>query len=151
MEVKLYITEDSESTINKDLLFVAAIDINLRDTQSISAPVLLLSEVPGVDLKTVNYAYMEEFERFYFIRSTDVGADNIYTLVLECDVIESYRDDILNASAEISRGIKEGDYGDVSALSEVRREVDVFESDKGFIGEESIIFSTIGQDIEGEV
>lgn len=144
MEIKLYTTEDADNVINKTLALVSTVQIQLRDTQNITAPVVLLGKITGVDLKAVNYAYMDEFKRFYFIRSINVGPNNIYALALECDVIETYKEDILNSSAQINRGVKKGDYGDIGTSIEVRREVDIFKSDKGFVGKNSIILSTIG-------
>lgn len=144
MEIKLYTTEDADNVINKTLALVSTVHIQLRDTQNITTPVVLLGEIAGVDLKTVNYAYMDEFKRFYFIRSINVGPNNIYALALECDVIETYKEDILNSGAQINRGVKKGDYGDIGTSIEVRREVDIFKSDKGFVGKNSIILSTIG-------
>lgn len=144
MEIKLYITEDSDTVMNKDLTLITTFDIQMRDTQNVSAPILILGEIAGVDIKTVNYAYIDEFKRYYFIRTITVGQNNIHTLAMECDVIETYKEDILNSSAQINRGVKKGDYGDIGTSIEVRREVDIFKSDKGFVGKNSIILSTIG-------
>ena len=144
MEIKLYITEDADTVMNKDLTLITTLDIQMRDTQNVSAPILILGEIEGVDLKTVNYAYIDEFKRYYFIRTITVGQNNIHTLTMECDVIETYKEDILNSSAQINRGVKKGDYGDIGTSIEVRREVDIFKSDKGFVGKNSIILSTIG-------
>ena len=128
MEIKLYITEDSDTVMNKDLTLIATFDIQMRDTQNVSAPILILGEIEGVDLKAVNYAYIDEFKRYYFIRTITVGQNNIYTLAMECDVIETYKEDILNSSALISRRVEAGDYGDMAVSSEVRKEVEVFKS-----------------------
>ena len=144
MEIKLYITEDSDTVMNKNLTLITTLDIQMRDTQNVSAPILILGEMAGVDLKAVNYAYIDEFKRYYFIRTITVGQNNIHTLSMECDVIETYKEDILNSSAQINRGVKKGDYGDIGTSIEVRREVDIFKSDKGFVGKNSIILSTIG-------
>lgn len=144
MEIKLYITEDADTVMNKDLTLITTLDIQMRDTQNVSAPILILGEIAGVDFKTVNYAYIDEFKRYYFIRTITVGQNNIHTLAMECDVIETYKEDILNSSAQINRGVKKGDYGDIATSIEVRREVDIFKSDKGFVGKNSIILSTIG-------
>lgn len=148
MEIKLYTTEDADNVINKTLVPISTVQIQLRDTQNITAPVVLLGKITGIDLKAVNYAYMDEFKRFYFVRSINVGPNNIYALALECDVIETYKEDILASTAHITRSIKVNDYGDITASAEVKKEVDMYESDKGFSGEKSIIFSTIGQNIE---
>ena len=147
MEIKLYITEDSDTVMNKDLTLIATFDIQMRDTQNVSAPILILGEIAGVDLKTVNYAYIDEFKRYYFIRTITVGQNNIYTLAMECDVIETYREDILNSSALISRRVAAGDYGDMAVSSEVRKEVEVFKSTRGFNEDKTIILSTVGTEV----
>ena len=147
MENKLYITEDADTVMNKDLTLIATFDIQMRDTQNVSAPILILGEIEGVDLKTVNYAYIDEFKRYYFIRTITVGQNNIYTLTMECDVIETYREDILNSSALISRRVAAGDYGDMAVSSEVRKEVEVFKSSRGFNENKTIILSTVGTEV----
>ena len=147
MEIKLYITEDADTVMNKDLTLIATFDIQMRDTQNVSAPILILGEIAGVDLKTVNYAYIDEFKRYYFIRTITVGQNNIYTLTMECDVIETYREDILNSSALISRRVAAGDYGDMAVSSEVRKEVEVFKSTRGFNEDKTIILSTVGTEV----
>ena len=147
MEIKLYITEDSDTVMNKDLTLIATFDIQMRDTQNVSAPILILGEIEGVDLKTVNYAYIDEFKRYYFIRTITVGQNNIYTLSMECDVIETYKEDILNSSALISRRVAAGDYGDMAVSSEVRKEVEVFKSNRGFNEDKTIILSTVGTEV----
>lgn len=147
MEIKLYITEDADTVMNKDLTLIATLDIQMRDTQNVSAPILILGEIAGVDLKTVNYAYIDEFKRYYFIRTITVGQNNIYTLAMECDVIETYKEDILNSSALISRRVAAGDYGDMAVSSEVRKEVEVFKSTRGFNEDKTIILSTVGTEV----
>ena len=147
MEIKLYITEDADTVMNKDLTLIATFDIQMRDTQNVSAPILILGEIAGVDLKAVNYAYIDEFKRYYFIRTITVGQNNIYTLAMECDVIETYKEDILNSSALISRRVAAGDYGDMAVSSEVRKEVEVFKSSRGFNENKTIILSTVGTEV----
>ena len=147
MEIKLYITEDADTVMNKDLTLITTLDIQMRDTQNVSAPILILGEIAGVDLKTVNYAYIDEFKRYYFIRTITVGQNNIYTLTMECDVIETYKEDILNSSALISRRVAAGDYGDMAVSSEVRKEVEVFKSTRGFNENKTIILSTVGTEV----
>ena len=147
MEIKLYITEDADTVMNKDLTLITTLDIQMRDRQNVSAPILILGEIEGVDLKTVNYAYIDEFKRYYFIRTITVGQNNIYTLAMECDVIETYKEDILNSSALISRRVAAGDYGDMAVSSEVRKEVEVFKSSRGFNENKTIILSTVGTEV----
>lgn len=151
MEIHLYQTEDPDTTINKDLDLISVIEIELKDPNNVTSPSIILEEIPDVDLKTINYAYLPEFMRYYFVRHLNVGPNNVYQLMLECDVLETFKADILNSSAEITRSIQTDDYGDIVASAEVRKEVDIFNSNKGFKQEETIVFSTIGQIIEGGI
>ena len=147
MEIHLYQTEDPDTTINKDLDLISVIEIELKDPNNVTSPSIILEEIPDVDLKTINYAYLPEFMRYYFVRHLNVGPNNVYQLMLECDVLETFKADILNSSAEITRSIQTDDYGDIVASAEVRKEVDIFESNESLTNETSIVFSTIGQEV----
>lgn len=50
-----------------------------------------------------NYAYIEEFNRYYFIDDIVVKSTNIYTLVLKLDVLETYRTYLLETTMLINR------------------------------------------------
>lgn len=150
MEILLYTTQDADTVMNKTLELKYTIDMEIKDTQNITQPTIALMEHEGMDLSEVNYAYIPEFNRYYFIRSYNVAPNQIYQLILECDVIETFKNDILQSQADISRVIEEGDYLDMGIITEARKEAEIYESDKGFANEFSILFSTIGQDIGEE-
>lgn len=150
MKLDLYKTLDEDNVLGKTLTSKQEVNIDLKDTKNITTPLVLLEETPDLDLKDVNYAYIEDFERYYFIRSINVGPNKLYELSLECDVLETYKDEVLSSGAQLTRKIKEEDYGDVAASLGVKKEIDVYESDKGLKNQTSIIFTTIGQDILDE-
>lgn len=144
MELQLFNTSDADTVMNKDVELRHEVEMELKDTQNITQPTIVLYE-EDMDLQDVNYAYIPDFNRYYFIRSYNVGPNQVYQLALECDVIETFKEEILASQAEITRNIEEGDYTDIPANAEVVKEVDIFESNRGFRDEETIIFSTIGQ------
>ena len=148
MDIQLYVTSDDDTIMNKMLELRYDITMELKDTTNITQPVILLYESEDLDLRSVNYAYLPEFKRYYFIRSVNVAPNNIYQLLLECDVIETFKEEILNSTAEITRKIGTDDYLDIGTTSEVRKDATIYESNKGLEDEFSIIFSTIGQDID---
>lgn len=149
MEIKLYTTEDAETVINKELTLKYELEMQMKSKQNVTQPTIVLQE-GDMDLQGVNYAYIPDFERYYFIRSFNVGPNQIYDLLLECDVLETFKDEILSSKAEITRNIQGGDYMEIPGSLEVRKEVDVYKSNRGFKNEESIIFSTIGQQLREE-
>lgn len=148
MIIQLYKTFDDDNVINKTLELKHEIEINLKGNTDITNPVIPLQEIEDLNLKEVNYAYLPEFKRYYFIRNISTAPNKIYNLFLDCDVIETYKETILNSEVEITRAIGKDDYRDINPNLEVRKEVDVYESDKGLSTDKfSIVFSTIGQDL----
>ena len=141
----LYTTQDEDRVINKTLEHKYTIDIDFKDSTNLTNPVISLFEEESVDLQSVNYAYVPEFERYYFIRSVNLTPGKVYYLLLECDVLETYKEEILGCKAEITRSIKDNDYRAIAPSSEVRKEVDVYEYSKGFTGDNSIILTTVGK------
>lgn len=148
MELKLYNTPDDANVLNKTLNLISTHDITLKDDSSISAPVIRLKDA-RTDLDVIaNYAHIEAFGRYYYVTNMVSLNKDIWQLALSVDVLESFKADILDSQAEITRHMKKGDYLDVTPFREVRKEVDVFGSNRRFLEQESILFSTIGQKVE---
>ena len=144
MEMKLYQTLDSDNVINKDKTLKYTTNINLKDRTEIINPAIILNDKGTMNFKECNYCYLADFQRYYFIRSLDNVNSHIWSLSLECDVLESFKGDILNSSAEINRTIKNGDYVNVNDVTDLRKEIDIFESNQSFTEGKNIILSTIG-------
>ena len=142
MIIQLFNTIDDDTVIGKSLSLKYEIEMELKDRQNISQPTIYLYE-GDMDLQSVNYAYIPHFERYYFVRTYNMGPNQVYELLLECDVIESFKEEILASEAEITRNIKEGDYKGSSSESEVRKEVDIHKSNRGFSDDTSIVLTTI--------
>ena len=67
-----------------------------------------------------NYCYIEEFNRYYFINDIIVKSTNIFTLVLNIDVLETYKD-VLNTKDAF---IKRASYGYDGSVYENRFIID---------------------------
>lgn len=50
-----------------------------------------------------NYAYISEFNRYYFITNDTIDRNNIHTLTLKTDVLMSHRNSILSCSGIVGR------------------------------------------------
>lgn len=144
MEMKLYQTYDNENVINKDLLLKYTIDIKLKAITDISTPIIVLNDKKTMDFTQCNYCYLEEFKRYYFIRSLESRDNNNWTLSLECDVLESFKDDILNSVVEVNRGLKQGEYYQTSVKVETLKDIDIYESDVTLKNEKNVILTTLG-------
>src|SRR5690554_6848791 len=132
MILKLYNTSDSNNTIGKTLQDEETYDITFKDTFDILTPVILLKSSTPI-LK--NYAYLPELERYYFITSIQVQPNEIYRLMLECDVL---------ASKGLVSRTKEGNkFYDGGLNSEVRTVTTTFESTKEIDYKNEVVLITV--------
>jgi hypothetical protein len=144
MKLFLYNVTDDSQTINKTLGVGYELTINLKHDTDIINPSIILMSVLGVDFKNYNYAFIDGLERYYFIDKIQNKNAKLWELDLTCDVLETYKLNILNSNARFMRNIRTGDFVDsqidVSTLSTVNN----YSSDKGLNeGESSIIFTTM--------
>lgn len=144
MELHLIINESATNVINKELEVAHTIPLNIRNDVDIVNPRLFLTEVAGVQFSHFNYAYITEFDRYYFITDREYVKHKTWLLTLECDVLETYKADILASYANYSRAIKPDDYVDFSTDRQVLKQIDIYKSDTILENESSIILSTIG-------
>ena len=144
MKLFLYNVVDGENVINKTLGVPIEIDILLKADVNIVNPIIVLRSIVGVDFDAFNYAFIPELKRYYFVDSIDSLNGQTWRLSLTVDVLQSYKDDILNSNARLKRGIKTGDYMDATLDMSVTKSVMVYNSNKGFTGEKTIILTTLG-------
>lgn len=79
----------------------------IKEKCSILNPVIELAtttiESGGLQLSALNYAYIERFNRYYFITDIKYMNDNLVELTLDIDVLMTYAGQILNSSQEVTR------------------------------------------------
>lgn len=128
MIIKLYKTLDNNNVINKELTGGVEFDIKLKENTNIIEPIIILSS--SNLLVDFNYAYIPNLNRYYFIKDISINSKNVYVIYLECDVLESFKDDILNSYAYITKSDNGGNsYFNSSYESEVKKECKVYYSD----------------------
>jgi len=141
MIVKAYNTESSVNTINKVINFVTDIDVKFKDEVNIYNPTIVLKYD---DLLDFNYIYIDKFKRYYFIETVEVFPNKIYHLTLKCDVLMSFKDDILNSYANIITQTNYNDYYNFDYSSEVRKETNIYNSNVILDDVKTTILCTIG-------
>lgn len=85
-------TLNSQSTIN---------NVALKRDTSILRPVLLLNT--NISIFQYNYMYISEFGRYYFIDDIRSINDNLWEISAHVDVLETYKNNILENTAVIKR------------------------------------------------
>ena len=98
------------NSIGKVLTTESTLTINFKSSVDIVAPELILSSVVGVDYLDFNYCHIPDVGRYYFITSIESLNSKLWKLSLSCDVLETYKDEILLCDARLKRTIKVGDY-----------------------------------------
>lgn len=144
MKLTIYQTDDDANVIGKTLTDDYEIDIFLAASTDIVNPIIPLEAIDGVDYGDYNYAYIDELERYYFIDEVESINARICSLSMTCDVIETYKAEILASNARYMRSMKNGDYIQFSLPATAYGEVDNYESTKELTGDVSMILSTIG-------
>lgn len=118
-----YKNKSDDNVVGKELEEVRRENIVLKKTIDFTTPTLELK----IDVVDFDYIRLEQLDRYYFIRSIESLGGYMYLVHLECDVLETYKDIILNSDS-IYRKQLQG-YQNVNQLSDVRKEYEIFKSD----------------------
>ena len=142
MKLKTYKTNDTNNTINKNLTDLEEYDITLKNPENVINPTIVLNHRAKF---TQNYAYIPAFSRYYFIRDITRVNRDLVQLRLEVDVLETYKEDILNSEGNISRNKEYNKYYDGGGfLSEDRKHHTKHYSDITPEFEETVLMTMIG-------
>ncbi len=141
MLISLYNTNDSNIVVDKTLTNKIDYDIKIKDTTSVINPTIILKTKT---LITSNYAYIPDFNRYYYIEKIEVCPNDVYRIALKCDVLKSFKDDIKHSSAYVTQQTTTNKYYDNGYQSEVKKEVDIFKSDYVLEQGTNTILVTIG-------
>lgn len=141
MKILLYSTSSANNVINKVLTNEKEYEIKLKDNTDTNTPVIRLN---SADYITANYAYIDRFKKYYFIERIELYPNRIYEMFLRCDVLETYKEELLQCEGFISQQQNINPYYDSGFKSETRKEVDIYKSDVSLTGETSTILVTIG-------
>lgn len=99
MELILYHTNDSQNTINKELTLITTKNINLKQSTNLYQTFLILKNDNITDYSKINYAKM--LNKYYFVSYETIANNNFIKLNLKEDVLETYKDVILNSDFDI--------------------------------------------------
>ena len=93
MQANLYINNSDERYINKNLTpLLNNVELYFKDDEDILNPVLKVTSIN--DILGANYLYLNELDRYYYIRSVTYSKQYIL-LNCEVDVLMSHKRDLL--------------------------------------------------------
>lgn len=102
MQIKFGYTFDDRRKLEKSVTWFNTFDCKPYTDYNISTPNLLIMNATGA-IANNNYAYIADYQRYYYVDSVTVGRNGMYIVQLSVDVLMSYVDGIKNLSATISR------------------------------------------------
>lgn len=100
MNLTLYKNLSEKNKIGKVLHNNLSLNGNLREESSIINPTILIEHS---NLSDYNYAYIPEFNRYYFITEITSVRNNLWRISLKVDVLESFKNDILNLNCIVDK------------------------------------------------
>lgn len=102
--VILYTNKSQSNYITKEITAVQTVQCVLRDSVSVTDPVLLLEKSDMVFAGTsVNYAYIEQFGRYYYVTNIISVNNNLWEIHCHVDVLMTYKAQILAQNAVVAR------------------------------------------------
>lgn len=109
VKIILYTNPTEKNRVDKStyLRYIGEIEGIFRENTSIQNPIFKISMVTP---PTFNYVHIPNFERYYYVTSITSLSNNLWEIELKCDVLMSFKTDILNQTCFIKR--QENEYND---------------------------------------
>ena len=108
MTITLYTNNSENNALNKYLTELTTLTGDLREETSVLDPDVLLTHIDEY-IESVNYAYIEEFNRYYFVTGIESVRNNLWRLTCHVDVLYTYREQIRSNRAIVERNEVEYD------------------------------------------
>lgn len=103
MKLKLYNNLSDKIVVDKKITQLGStLNGTLRENCSVIDPIIKVEGIVGSNLTKCNYAYIEEFGRYYYVTNI-VCVGNLFELHMHVDVLMTYRRSIRSNSAVVSR------------------------------------------------
>ena len=145
MDIKLYYNTSDNKTIRKNLINEFSLTGTLRDSCSLIEPVI---NIESSNVLRFNYAYIPDFQRYYFVKEIINLRKNIWTLELEVDTLMSFKGDILALQVVVDKQSSDsiGDeyIDDGSLVADNNTFTTIYNLSKGFNDHGEYILITAG-------
>lgn len=146
MNVKLYKNESNNNVLNKKITLISEDNILLKDNVDVYKPII---KIKRPLLNNCNYVYIEDFKRYYYITNKRSINTDVIELSLKCDVLMSFKNDILNSKGLIIKSenlINDYINSDIY-VNDVREKTRVINFKNGFNDTPEFILITAGATI----
>lgn len=144
MLVNFYHTDNPQNTIGKTLTQLTNKDITLKANTDLINPNLLFKN----DNFNKEVNYMKMLDRYYFVELKFIRSNTLVVLNCNLDVLETYKDLILNSQADI---IEKSSISNVKQNDITQETITkIFKSDTVVPDGSSIIMQTTGEPLNSK-
>lgn len=144
IDVTLYNNSSDNNVLSKTITQVSSIQCALKKETELINPTLIIT---GDNIEsTVNYAYIQDFGRYYFVRNKRQLSNGIMELDLHVDVLMSFSTEIGNSQGYVlNSASKPWEYIDgPNWVRDLRQRTDTVEFPNGFNTSPEYILMTVG-------
>lgn len=105
MKIIFYSISDDRKKIRKNVSnkIGETTSLRIKENTSVMNPTIDVTAETVGNWAAVNYAYIPDFGRYYFVDSVELRNDGIVAVTMTVDVLKSYEADLLNTSFFIAR------------------------------------------------
>ena len=111
MNITMYKTKSANNVISKKLVSEKNLGNSciLADNTSVTSPAVIIGGISSLDtISDYNYAYIPQCHRYYYINDIIALSGGRVKLLLNVDVLMSYKTDILNSTQLVTRQKNKG-------------------------------------------
>lgn len=143
MDIILCKNESEKNKIGKTLTNPQTVTGTLREQTSITKPYIAIEHD---DPKDFNYAYIEDFGRYYFVDDITVIRKGFLGVSLSVDVLESFKNQILQQNVIVNKSQSDTNYylPDDNLKVNVKTKTDIVNFPNGFLESGEFILITAG-------
>lgn len=108
MELRFYNMTETNNTIGKKLDEYTSVFVKMKyQDMNVTNPIFMLkfNEYP-----VYNYIYVPSLHRYYFIDNIVIKTENTFEIQCSCDVLESFKDDILAGVGHLTKSKNNNPY-----------------------------------------
>lgn len=145
MNINFYKNTSDNNVLNKNITLISTHNIKLKDECNIMTPSILIH---GDISNDINYAYIEKWGRYYYVRDKKSLNNGIYEINLTVDVLMSFKEKILHLKCIIDKQQDLSNinkyYDDNSLISLSKEFIESYNFNNGFNENGEFILITAG-------
>lgn len=136
----LYHNQSQENKLNKVLTSKGTRPILFLNGVDFLRPIITVKTLPA----DTNYCYVESLGRYYFIEDIRNLKNELFELSLKCDVLETYRQDIVETQAIITESSNEVNVHNVGYVAEKDMETTSINLENPFNDDSDVLITIVG-------